>query len=114
MDLTAKLRADPAATEIGGLVLQRNTGKTWARPSPKLPNGNKCEQLGALLALRSKGCLISACRKPWTRRAWVVRGGVTIRAALEGINTAVSYIMSCQESLQKEQKLEMQAFSFKP
>ena len=96
------------------LVLQPNTGKTWARPSPKFPNGNKCEQLGALLARRSKSCLISACRKPWDRRAWVVWGGVTIREAVEGINTAVSYITSCQKSLQKEQELELQAFSFKP
>lgn len=114
MDLTAKLGADPAAAETSILVLQQNTGKTWDRPSPKFPNGNKCEQLGPLPALRSKGCLIYTCPKPWARRAWVVRGGVTIRAALEGINTALSCIMSCQESLQKEQELEMQAFSFKP
>lgn len=44
----------------------------------------------------------------------MVQGGVAIRGAVEGINTAVSDVMSCQKSLQKEQELELQAFSFKP
>lgn len=104
----------PQPLTSAGLVLQQNTGKDLAKLSPKFPKGNKREQLGAPLAWRSKGCLISACRKPWDSQAWVVRGGVAIRGAVEGINTAVSDIMSCQKSLQKEQELELQAFSFKP
>lgn len=104
----AKFRADPAAAETGGS--QQKTGKTWDGPSPKFPSGNKWEQLGALLRL----CLISCCRKLGDGGAWVVWGGATIREAVEGINTAVSHVMSCQKSLWKEQQRELQAFRFKP